>query len=59
MNRWKPIWRSLLSAAVLIQTAQGVLTISGDTNNTAPVGPPYFANIGTVNGASGIYLGDG
>ncbi len=45
-------------AFLLTQGAHGVVTISGAVNNTAPSGQPYFANIGTVNGSSGVYLGD-
>jgi hypothetical protein len=40
-------------------TAGAVVTISGNVNNTAPVGQPYFGNVGSVNGATAIYLGDG
>lgn len=54
----KPLLTFLFGATALIQTARGVVTISGDINNTAPPGQPFFANVGTVNGSSGIYLGD-
>ncbi|MDP3850431.1 MAG: hypothetical protein Q8Q59_08015 [Luteolibacter sp.] len=40
-------------------TARAVVVISGDSNTSAPSGQPYFNNIGVVNGASGIYLGNG
>lgn len=39
--------------------ARAVVVISGDANTTAPSGQPYFNNVGVVNGASGIYLGNG
>ncbi len=51
-------WAFLFGASALIQTAQAVVTISGNVNNTAPPGQPFFANVGSVNGSSGIYLGD-
>lgn len=35
------------------------MTISANVNNTAPAGQPYFENVGVVNGATGIYLGNG
>ena len=35
-----------------------MVTISGDVNNTAPPGQPFFPNVGNANGSSGIYLGD-
>jgi len=41
------------------QTTEAVVIASGGPNNTAPVGQPYFNNIGTLNGASAIYLADG
>lgn len=41
------------ASAVIINAANG----SGNT--VAPVGLPQFNNVGTVNGSSGIYLGDG
>jgi hypothetical protein len=36
-----------------------VVVASGGPNNTAPVGQPFFANVGSLNGASAVYLGDG
>lgn len=39
--------------------AMAVVTSAGNPNNTEPGGQPYFSNIGTLNGASAIYLGDG
>ena len=38
--------------------AYAVVVLSGDANTSAPGGQPYFANVGVVNGASGIYLGN-
>jgi hypothetical protein len=43
----------------LIQFAGAVVQVSGSANNTAPSGQPYFQNIGTLNGASAIYLDNG
>jgi hypothetical protein len=43
---------------LLFQTARAVVVLSGAANDTAPPGQPYFGNLGTVNGASAIYLGD-
>ena len=60
MNRWETIWRSLLSAAVLIQTAQGVVTISGDTNNTAPGLPSLsISSSAPTVGADMVMIGNG
>lgn len=39
--------------------AAAVVVASGGPNNTAPSGQPYFGNVGALNGASAIYLGDG
>jgi hypothetical protein len=39
-------------------SARAVVVLSGAPNTTAPGGQPYFNNIGVVNGASGIYLGN-
>lgn len=39
--------------------AGAAVILSGATNNTAPSGQPYFSNIGTLHGASAIYLGGG
>ncbi len=54
----KRLWAFLCGTCALVQTAQGVVTISGATNDSAPPGQPFFANVGIVNGSSGIYLGD-
>jgi hypothetical protein len=43
----------------LSQLAVAVVQGSGATNHTAPSGQPYFSNIGTLNGASAIYLDNG
>jgi hypothetical protein len=43
----------------LVQPAHAVVVASGGPNNTAPVGQPFFANVGSLNGASAVYLGDG
>lgn len=42
----------------MIVASQAVVISSGGPNNTAPSGQPYFGNVGTVGGASGIYLGN-
>jgi hypothetical protein len=55
----KRCFLTCLGIIALAQTAPGVVVLSGDTNNTAPAGQPYFGNIGVVGGGSGIYLGDG
>lgn len=46
---------------VLSPTAQAVVinTASGTGNTNAPVDDPGWANVGYINGASGIYLGAG
>ncbi len=36
--------------------AHAVVIDSGALNNTAPMGQPYFGNVGVLNGASAIYL---
>jgi hypothetical protein len=38
--------------------ARAVVVLSGASNTTAPSGQPYFNNVGIVNGASSIYLGN-
>lgn len=40
-------------------TARAVVVVSGGPNNTTPSGQPFFNNVGTLNGASVIYLSDG
>lgn len=55
---------SLRAASVMFlmlsaPAAMAVISSSGNVNNTAPSGQTYFGNIGTLNGASAIYLGDG
>lgn len=42
----------------LISVADAVVISTGGPNNTAPAGQPYFGNVGSVGGASGIYLGN-
>lgn len=49
----------LLGLFSFCQTARAVVVASGGPNNTAPSGQPYFNNIGTLNGASAIYLDNG
>ncbi|MBN8457890.1 MAG: hypothetical protein J0M04_08630 [Verrucomicrobia bacterium] len=44
---------------LLVSSAGAAVILSGAANNTAPSGQPYFSNIGTLNGASAIYLGGG
>jgi hypothetical protein len=61
MTLYASMKRPLLSALgvlAMIQASHGVVVISGDTNNTAPGGQPYFDNVGSIGGASGIYLGN-
>lgn len=41
-----------------VPSARAVVVLSGASNTTAPGGQPYFNNVGVVNGASGIYLGN-
>jgi hypothetical protein len=41
------------------QTAEAVVIASGGPNNTAISGPQNFNNVGTLNGASAIYLANG
>ena len=43
----------------LAQPAGAVVVISGGPNNTAAGAPPFFENVGTLNSASAIYLGNG
>ncbi len=44
---------------LLASPAGAAVILSGAANTTAPSGQPYFSNIGTLNGASAIYLGGG
>lgn len=46
-------------SAFLSLNSFAVVVASGGPNNTAPSGQPFFENVGVVNGASGIYLGNG
>jgi hypothetical protein len=55
----KWILRSVFSMVGLSQLAVAVVQTSGNANNTAPGGQPFFSNIGTLNGASVIYLANG
>lgn len=55
----KWILRSAFAVLGLSQLAVAVVQTSGNANNTAPGGQPFFANIGTLNGASVIYLANG
>lgn len=48
----------IAGALLLSHTARAVVVLSGDANSTAPSGQAYFGNIGTVGGASGVYLGN-
>jgi hypothetical protein len=43
----------------LVQPAHAMVVASGGPNNTAPVGQPYFDNVGEVNGSTAVYLGNG
>ncbi len=49
----------MLCAAALVMPAQAVVVASGGPNNTPPAGQPFFNNVGTLNGASAIYLESG
>ncbi|MFD0894338.1 trypsin-like serine protease [Luteolibacter ambystomatis] len=57
-----PVLRLLIAlAGFLPVTSSAVVIASGDGsgNITAPPDDPGFANIGTLNGASAVYLGNG
>lgn len=43
---------------LMADSAPAVVVLSGGPNNTAPSGQPFFGNVGTLNGASAIYLGN-
>ena len=49
---------AILVSLLLASHAYSVQVIGTTGNTTAPVDDPGFANIGTLNGASAIYLGD-
>lgn len=51
---------TVLAVALLgwSSAARAVVVLSGASNTTAPSGQPYFNNVGVVNGASGVYLGN-
>ena len=51
-------FRTLAVLALLHQAALAVVVLSGAPNTSAPAGQPYFHNIGSVNGATGVYLSD-
>jgi len=55
----KQVSLSFLTLVGLSQIAGAVVQVSGSANHTAPSGQPYFNNIGTLNGASVIYLDNG
>ncbi|MDB6069630.1 MAG: Trypsin [Verrucomicrobiales bacterium] len=48
----------ILVSLLLASNVYAVQVIGTTGNTTAPVDDPGFANIGTLNGASAIYLGD-
>jgi hypothetical protein len=50
--------RGLLVACLTSGSVSAVVVFSGGPNNTASVDQPYFANVGSLNGASAIYLGN-
>lgn len=50
--------RTILVSLLLASHAYAVQVIGTTGNTTAPVDDPGFANIGTLNGASAIYLGN-
>lgn len=52
-----PLLHCLACAVILNQTAPAVVVISGLPNTSAPAGQPFFGNVGSVNGASAVYLG--
>lgn len=49
---------SILALLSFTLAANAVVVSTGGPNNTAPSGQPFFGNVGTVNGASAIYLGN-
>jgi hypothetical protein len=55
--------RCLFAALILVLTpaahAVVINTLSGNGNTNAPADDPGWANVGYINGASGIYLGAG
>lgn len=60
-NRWSRIAAALFGAALLLPApARGVIidTITGSGNTSAPVDDPGWANLGTVNNGSAVYLGN-
>ncbi len=50
--------RVLLVSLGLYRAAEGVVAISGASNNTAPPEQPFFSNVAMLNGGSAIYLGN-
>ncbi|MDB6080604.1 MAG: hypothetical protein JWO82_4351, partial [Akkermansiaceae bacterium] len=60
MKTLPPFFVAALAAA-LISPATAVVVTTGVSNTSTPVTPanPFFANVGQVNGASAIYLGNG
>jgi hypothetical protein len=58
---WSRAAAALLGAALLLPApARGVIidTITGSGNTSAPVDDPGWANMGTVNNGSAVYLGN-
>ena len=55
---WKSYALALIVGGLTAHTANAVVVLSGGPNNTAPSGQPYFGNVGSLNGASAIYLGN-
>ena len=48
----------VIACGLMAVPAHAVVVISGELNNTAPLGQPYFGNVGVVGAASGVYLGN-
>lgn len=61
MRAYRLAWIAIvLSAGLTAGPARGVIidTFDGTGNTTAPPDNPGWANVGTVNNGSGVYLGD-
>lgn len=60
MKTLPPLLLAVLAAAVICPAGAVVVT-TGVSNTSTPVSPanPFFANVGQLNGASAVYLGNG
>lgn len=55
-----PLIRTVAALCLVFPMTASAVHVMGNTpNNTAPVDDPGFANIGTLNGATAVYLGNG